>query len=587
MATTTLARIPARELQSWLGRLAALRQNLTGPGRPDWRPDLDGLEQRLAHPVVTVTFGGWQKSGKSSLVNAAIKRHVLSVDDLPETGTICRITAGNKDAAVAHKNGRTYPVECNPRALRFVTALKGGSAPRRRGVDLVDYIDLVLNGTSIPKNACWIDPPGADDNADMTVRAREAADSADVLVFVNSSRHPLSDSETAFLTEHVRQHGPASVVLAVNAFLAQDNPESWANFNSRTLPYYQGRLGERAQDIGFTSEAPLRIYPVSARALASGDGALFGGPAFMSMLLEINSPEHPRVQRTRVYRASQKILQLAEKVRQFRDQLIPQIHARERQAKEAHEQAQRNGDRFCRKVDEHARWLVSTLTQDMRSIGSAVSDTVTATQNDVSVAATCRYDEDWNERVSRSFVSSLKTLFDKISLSIQECQQSLLSSSAKERLHDLVKPPPISIVGGRNDLADVGKKAALLAGGAVATGSVIFGLLTFGIGGVLTAGAAGVAAAAAHDKAIQSAADEARNAIRADIDRKTNDAANDVSGLRDAVARLLIDACFQRPQEFGHDTAGHTEAMALMALTVEAKELALLARKMAGAGEHL
>jgi hypothetical protein len=587
MVTTALTRIPAKELQSWLSRLSALRQKLSGPGRPNWGVELDGVERRLAHPVVTVTFGGWQKSGKSSLVNGAIKRHVLSVDDLPETGTICRIIAGTKDTAVAHKNGRTYSVECSPRALRYVTALQPGSAPRRRGVDLVDYVDLVLNGTSIPANVCWIDPPGADDNADMTIRAREAADSADVLVFVNSSRHPLSDSETAFLTEHVRQHGPASVVLAVNAFLAQDSPEAWANFNARTLPYYQSRLGERAQDIGFTTDAPLRIYPVSARALASGDGALLGGPAFMHMLLEINSPEHTRVQRTRVYRASQKLLQLAEKIHQHKDQLTAQIRARELQTKVAYEQGQRNGDRFRRKVDEYSRWFVSTFAQDIRTIGDAVSDAVAATQNDVSVAATCRYDGDWNDRVTKSLASSLKTLLDKISLSIQECQQGPFSSSSKERLRSLVKPPPISIVGGRNDLSDVGKKAALLAGGAVATGSVVFGLLTFGIGGVLTAGAAGVAAAAAHDKAIQNAANEARNAIRADIDRKTNDAANHVSGLRDAVARLLLDACLQQPQEPGLDTAGHAEEKALMTMTFEAKELATIARKMAGAGDQL
>jgi hypothetical protein len=580
MTVPTLTPISSQEMQGWLQRVTELQHRLAGAGRAEFSAEIANADERLNRTGIIVTFGGWQKSGKSSLVNGALKRSVLSVDDLPETGVICQIRAGEEESAIVRKNGKNVAVPCNPESLRQFTALQPG-ASRRRGADLVDRVQLTLCGTPIPRNVFWIDPPGADDNADMTVRAKESANLADVLIFVNSSRQPLSDSETAFLADHVERHGPASVVLAVNAFLEADNDRCWTDFNARKVPFYLDRINDRVADMGFTSQATLQLYPVSARALAAGDGAALGGHGFMKMLLAIDSPTHPRVQRTRIYREAERLTRLESKLRKESEQRKGQLERAEAEALPILELARTNYQRLQRDIETHVGTFIASVAQEIRSAGTSLSGSVSAEEAKVTTAATMGYANTWKSKTAASIDKAVKALDEGLETSAAESGLAPMGSW-RNRVHDLVMPASISVSGGRNDLPEVGKKAAMIAGGAVAAGSFLVGALTLGIGGLITAGLGAGAAKIAYDKAVESAATEAAAAIRADIDAKTNAACDRIRNARGAVLAAILES-FAAPVEPCRDDLGWEEVQNLAALADEARNLASLARQLAGA----
>ena len=580
MTVPTLTPISSQEMQGWLQRVTELQHRLAGAGRAEFSAEIANADERLNRTGIIVTFGGWQKSGKSSLVNGALKRSVLSVDDLPETGVICQIRAGEEESAIVRKNGKNVAVPCNPESLRQFTALQPG-ASRRRGADLFDRVQLTLCGTPIPRNVFWIDPPGADDNADMTVRAKESANLADVLIFVNSSRQPLSDSETAFLADHVERHGPASVVLAVNAFLEADNDRCWTDFNARKVPFYLDRINDRVADMGFTSQATLQLYPVSARALAAGDVAALGGHGFMKMLLAIDSPTHPRVQRTRIYREAERLTRLESKLRKESEQRKGQLERAEAEALPILELARTNYQRLQRDIETHVGTFIASVAQEIRSAGTSLSGSVSAEEAKVTTAATMGYANTWKSKTAASIDKAVKALDEGLETSAAESGLAPMGSW-RNRVHYLVMPASISVSGGRNDLPEVGKKAAMIAGGAVAAGSFLVGALTLGIGGLITAGLGAGAAKIAYDKAVESAATEAAAAIRADIDAKTNAACDRIRNARGAVLAAILES-FAAPVEPCRDDLGWEEVQNLAALADEARNLASLARQLAGA----
>ena len=66
---------------------------------------------RVTKPEVTLTFSGPFNAGKSTLLNAALRRPLLPMDELPETGTICRLRPG-------------HPSVCSSRGGQFHYALR-------------------------------------------------------------------------------------------------------------------------------------------------------------------------------------------------------------------------------------------------------------------------------------------------------------------------------------------------------------------------------------------------------------------------------------------------------------------------------
>src|SRR4051794_22014348 len=96
---TSAPTISESAFQTWIGSIAAIVAALDVEAPAHGR-SIRTVHERLNRPMATLTFGGRFKAGKSTLLNAALRRPLLPTRDLPETGSNCHLSAGARDTAV-------------------------------------------------------------------------------------------------------------------------------------------------------------------------------------------------------------------------------------------------------------------------------------------------------------------------------------------------------------------------------------------------------------------------------------------------------------------------------------------------------
>lgn len=310
----------ARELDPAAGSAAsALLRQVTEHDRTGLAGQLEAqlrdIVRLLGDPEVRIVFGGHFSCGKSSVINTLIGTPLLPTSDFPETGVPCAIRAGTGNRIQAITDGGRVGLPFSTEAIAREVSLITDSGEYSTAVQNVRHLLISLVCDAPPAGVQWIDSPGINDTSAMTQRATQAADRADVLVWVVNSRQPLSEVEQEFLHAHVATHGPASVVFVVNAFLRADDLTTWTWFLGERAGYFHDRIA----DAGITDPLPPVVVPVSARA-AAADPTGFGGPELHQLLHSfdgtgLNGARNTRVSATRCHRAGQRLQRLAVAVR--------------------------------------------------------------------------------------------------------------------------------------------------------------------------------------------------------------------------------------------------------------------------------
>ncbi|NJL32783.1 MAG: hypothetical protein HC893_01650 [Chloroflexaceae bacterium] len=173
----------------------------------------------LINPRVTIVFAGHFKAGKSSVLNTLLERPILPTDDLPATGVRCVLRSGSSDAVVARGTNTQRIVPCKTEAIAKVVSRLSEDGADNEAIQVIDFVDITLANAPIPPNVYWVDTPGMNDTEDMTVRATEAARTADVLFWVLYSKQFLSMSEQTFLSTYIAERGNTSVFFHCQRFL--------------------------------------------------------------------------------------------------------------------------------------------------------------------------------------------------------------------------------------------------------------------------------------------------------------------------------------------------------------------------------
>src|SRR6185503_140876 len=93
-----------------------------------------GIARMLDQEQITVNFGGVFKAGKSTMINAALGRSILPVDDVPETGAVCCLLPGTEDHAVVVEGAIRRPIQCTTEAIRSQITLLSEQGERRDAV---------------------------------------------------------------------------------------------------------------------------------------------------------------------------------------------------------------------------------------------------------------------------------------------------------------------------------------------------------------------------------------------------------------------------------------------------------------------
>jgi hypothetical protein len=217
-AATVAAHFPGGDAAAAAGWLRAAAEHLRGgPAR--------------------VVFGGHFSCGKSTLLNALIRRRLLPSSMFPETGVPCWLQAGPVDSAVAIGDAGPVPLSVDRDAIGREVSLLDDRQQVRAHIRAVHRVEIRLRDADLPPGAVWLDSPGINDDSlgadggpGVTERASAIADAADVLCWVVPSHHAFSLIEQEFLAEYLRRHPPGGLVFVVNVFLDEDDEACWRDF---------------------------------------------------------------------------------------------------------------------------------------------------------------------------------------------------------------------------------------------------------------------------------------------------------------------------------------------------------------------
>ena len=215
---------------------------------------LTALRERLRAARLRVLVVGEAKRGKSTLVNALLGREVLPTGVTPLTAVPTTVTHGTGEAMeVAFTDGRT--AHCPLSALgEFGT--ERGNPGNSRGVAA---ITVRLDSPILARGVEIVDTPGTGSvHAHNTAAADGVLPTMDAAIFVLTADPPVSAAERDLLE---RVHG-----LSVTTFVVLNKADYTDAAGLAEAVEFTERIAGQA--VG----APVRVYPVSARAALSDAG---------------------------------------------------------------------------------------------------------------------------------------------------------------------------------------------------------------------------------------------------------------------------------------------------------------------------
>lgn len=225
--------------------------------------ELKELHQKISQDYYTVVVLGEFKRGKSSFINALLKKEILPTDVLPETATINMIIYDDKPKLqVIYKSGEKEDGEAS------LTYLQQFSARNiNKKAETVDYIKIGYPLEMLKKRIVLVDTPGVADLDDMrTDVTYEFLPQANAVIFLLDANTPLTQTEKEFVEERLVPQGINDIMFIVNKYDCVDDEE-----DEDLLDELKLRLDAVFQMD--TNDAKLKSYtimPLSAKIALQG-----------------------------------------------------------------------------------------------------------------------------------------------------------------------------------------------------------------------------------------------------------------------------------------------------------------------------
>ena len=179
-----------------------------------WTADIERLNEKLENMHFQVAVVGEFKRGKTSFINALLRKQILPADVVPATATINRITYGNEPASYIHwNNGRPVEKIEIDQLADYITKLTDSSAMQARNIKeaVVRYPCRFCEN-----NVDLIDTPGMnDDDAMNNVTIRQLSD-IDLAIVTLDPNTPVSNTEARFIAQLVESDQICQIVFVVS-----------------------------------------------------------------------------------------------------------------------------------------------------------------------------------------------------------------------------------------------------------------------------------------------------------------------------------------------------------------------------------
>lgn len=468
---------PLKEFEQWCDSLGLIME-VSAQEFPELAPRLASAIERLRVPQATITFGGRFKSGKSSLLNAAIRRPLLPTYDLPWTGANCHLMNGECDSAQLVLKTETREIPCETASLQQAISLQGG----HDGTDRTAHVNrLILRLKSFPggKAVQWIDPPGMFDRPEMTERAWDAANQADILIWVFNSQQFLGEAEADALAQFIAQRGPGSVIFVENARLREDQPDPWQYHMQQISEVNHGKLKHLAEEMGLSADQmPQYLVASAAKVLEHGFG--YGAAPLRRLLEKLTGPTCPLVFRARLQWLLLELQPMLDAARK-RHQQVVQENARRQKVLQANlERVKNNAAKYFSGVRE----VVSKFCIRFETAAVRIGNEIAA-----SITDSLLRDGSYERSIQYQLAEASQQFADDAIRELQEIAKcnsiSPLSAADQDAVKLAMYPNRVSIVVAEHNAGGGGMAAGAAAGAAA-------GMWLFGFGAIPGAIAGGL-----------------------------------------------------------------------------------------------
>ena len=203
------------QIHDYLMELKRLLQSYSASKKiSTWIADIERLNEKLENMRFQVAVVGEFKRGKTSFINALLRKQILPADVVPATATINRITYGNVPSSYIYwKDGRPVEKIEIDQLADYITKLTDSSAMQAQNIKeaVVRYPCRFCEN-----NVDLIDTPGMnDDDAMNGVTIRQLYD-IDLAIVTLDPNTPVSNTEARFIAQLVESDQICQIVFVVS-----------------------------------------------------------------------------------------------------------------------------------------------------------------------------------------------------------------------------------------------------------------------------------------------------------------------------------------------------------------------------------
>lgn len=181
---------------------------------PLWIDELNRLDGKLQTMRFQVAVVGEFKRGKTSFINALLRKAILPADVVPATATINRITYGTTPNSYIHwKDGRPVEKIQIDQLADYITKITDSSAATAREIKeaVVQYPCRFCEN-----NVDLIDTPGMNDDDVMNSVTIQQLSEIDLAIVMLDPNMPVSNTEVGFIAQLVESDQICQIIFVVS-----------------------------------------------------------------------------------------------------------------------------------------------------------------------------------------------------------------------------------------------------------------------------------------------------------------------------------------------------------------------------------
>lgn len=219
---------------------------------------LQNLSLDIKRDFYTILVLGEFKRGKSTFINALLRKAILPMDVLPETATINAIMYNeNPVLKVVYNDGKEIEGEVSYEYLARFSAQQENNC-----VDKIKYLKIGYPLDLLENRIVLVDTPGVLDmdeqRCDVTYKFLPTANA---VIFLLDANSPLKKTEVDFINNRILPLGVINILFLLNKYDCVDEEEE-----DDLLEDVQYKLDK----FFGTKNIDIKVYPVSAKQALQG-----------------------------------------------------------------------------------------------------------------------------------------------------------------------------------------------------------------------------------------------------------------------------------------------------------------------------